>query len=159
MAKQWSDMNAVSQSLTANATVIASGGNVANISLTFIRMIGEYIICPTSAPVAGDNVNVTLGICIVSNDAFISGAGAMPDPADEPEFPWLYLMTHPLFFPDTSLVSGAANASVRHSFDIRSKRKVKAQQTLATIAQYVNIAGNPPLTLSFANCRVLHAEG
>ncbi len=128
-------------------------------SITVLRMLGEYVIAPTSAGgiVAGDDARIAIGIGLVSTDAF-AATTALPDPAGEPEYPWLYWAQHSFLYP----VAGATAAdsvglagAVRKSFDIRSMRKFKAGQSLALVAQYVNVTGDPALTFGLSRTRVL----
>ena len=121
-----------------------------------MRMLGEYLIVPTSAPVATDQARVSVGIAVFAEDAV--AAGAFPDPDDEPEFPWMYWASHPFHFSSTSTDPSSAGAALRHTFDIRSMRKVKPQQSLAFAVQYVNVTGNPPLTICTGGIRLLIAE-
>ncbi len=85
MAKRWSQMGSGQTTMTAAGTFIAGVALSFDGPFTVLRMIGEYVISPTSAPAALDNAIVAVGIGVVSTDAFAVGGGAMPDPADEPE--------------------------------------------------------------------------
>ncbi len=153
LTKEWTDMPPSNNALTAAATVIASG--ILNFSAagTIMRMIGEYIIAPTSAPTALDAANVNIGIGLVSSDAAAAGAGSLPDPAQEPSYPWLYWLDHAFFFADTGTDLNTLN--LRHRFDIKSMRKFKPNMSLVMVAQYVNVTGNPPLQLNVAGTRVM----
>ena len=157
MTKDWTSIPSTSFALTANAT-----SAIASLPFTFaqtvIRMLGEYTIGPSSAPVATDAAQVAIGIGIISTDAFNVGGAALPDPAGNPEYPWLYWAEHAFHFPSTSLLSGADDASIRRSFDIRSMRKAKQGQSLVFVVQYVNVSGNPPLLLLESLTRVLVAH-
>ncbi len=156
MNKEWNFIPGVSFALTGNATVAAGGLQPG--SATVLRMLGEYIIVPTAVPVALDNADVTVAIGVVSSDAFAAGAGSLPDPGAEPEYPWLYWASHPLFFPSADATAGGAGISVRRGFDVKSMRKIKPRETLVLVGQYANVVGDPPLTLSIANTRVLLAD-
>ncbi len=153
--KEWTSIPGIQLPMTSGATLL--GGSVAFASAaTVLRMLGEYIITPTSAATAGDAAVVGVAIGVVSSDAFAAGAGSMPDPTDEPEYPWLYWANHSFFFPSTLTLLGQTDAgSIRRSFDIRSMRKLKPRESLAFVAQYTDRAGAPPLQLDVAVTRVL----
>ena len=153
--KEWAAIPAFSSSLTTDATVLGSG--MAGATLTVMRMLGEYTISPTSAPAALDNAQVTVGIGVVSLDAFTLGSTAMPDPAEEPSFPWLYWAAHPLWYPSVSIGEISGVGVVRQSFDIRSMRKINAREALSFVIQYVSLVGDPPLTFNAGQTRVLTA--
>jgi len=123
-------------------------------------MLGEYSIFPTAAPAAGDEMEFCIGIGVVSSDAATVGASAMPDPCDEPEYPWLYWASHPFGFNGTAVETALASGSVRKHFDIKSMRKIKPSESLVVIGQYADIgsAGEPPMTIVVGGLRVLLAH-
>ena len=156
MAKEWNGTLVSLAAFTVNATSL--GGLLAfAIPGTILRMIGEYVIQPTAAPTNLDLAFVAIGIGIVSTDAATLGATAMPDPSDEPEFPWLYWQEHALRYNGVDPEAANAGASVRRSFDIKSMRRFKPGQSLAVISQYVDNVGAPPLTFVCSRVRVLLA--
>ncbi len=113
------------------------------------------MITPTSAPAQLDEARVTVGIGQFSTDAVALGATAMPDPDDEPGFPWLYQMSHPFFYNSTSVVDAQAGLSVRRTIDIRSMRKIKPRESIGWVTQYVDVTGAPPLQIVVGKMRVL----
>ena len=155
LSKQWEGLAAIKLALTADTT---SGGGVLNFttSITILRMIGEYVIAPTSAPAALDAVRIGVGIGVISTDAATLGPTAVPDPLGEPDFPWLYWADHAFLFSTTDPDSGGNLASsVRHRFDIRSMRKVKPRESLTMIVQYADSVGTPPMSFFAGQTRVL----
>ncbi len=124
---------------------------------TILRMLGEFVIGPTAAPVDGDGVEMSVGFGIVSADAVGVGSTAMPDPSQEPEYPWLYWSSHPFFFRSTDVQQALGTGVVRVPFDVRSMRKVKPREALISVVQYVNSGGNPPMTAAVGQTRVLVA--
>ena len=144
--------------LTANGTGL---GGVFSLDdpATVLRMLGEYIISFTPNPVGLDAVIIGVGIGVVSSDAATAGAASVPDPDGEPDYPWLYYASHPLFSTGTDPTgSGAAGASVRRVFDVRSMRKMKPRESLAMIFEYVDVTGTPPITITIGETRVLFGE-
>ncbi len=156
MAKHWHVISGSTIGFTGNSTFL-SGSLALNGPWTVIRMLGEYIIAADAAPTAQDAVAIGFGIGVVSSDAVVVGSTAMPDPVDEPEYPWLYWAQHDFFFNDTSLVDGNVR-SLRRSFDIRSMRKLKPRESLVVVIQYADTAGSPPMQVLFAQTRVLVAD-
>jgi len=156
MGKVWSSMPGTSDSLAASGTFLEGTLGFAE-ARTVIRMLGEYIIGPSAAPVAADVVRIAVGIGLVSTDAATLGASALPDPSSEPNFPWLFWAEHAFNFPGTDPQSGSDTYSVRRSFDIRSMRKVRPRETLVFVVQYVDVSGAPPMTIGVAATRVLLA--
>ncbi len=156
--KSWSALTALNQAFTGNLTAILSGATESLEALTVMRLIGDYVISPSQAPVVQDQARISVGIAKVSTDAAAAGAGSMPDPDDEPNFPWLYFASHPFHFADVSSDPSSAAASVRVHFDVKTMRKCKPRESIVMIAQYANVVGNPPLTMATGVTRILIAE-
>ena len=158
LVKSWDKISQGAVALTTDSTNLISSLAFANVG-TVMRMFGEYVIAPTSAPAATDSCSVTVGIGVVSTDAATLGSSAMPDPAVEAEFPWLFWRSHRFFYVGTDPEASTPNYGVRSSFDIRSMRKLRPRESLVLIAQYVDSVGAPPLTFSAAATRVLLGTG
>ena len=158
LVKEWNGLNAIVLDLTADGTVLGSSLNFAS-AATVMRMLGEYVITPTSGgPIAADDAAVvSVGVGVVSTDAFNAGATAMPDPGSEPEFPWLYWMRHAVYMGAGTVADNAEQigGAVRESFDVRGMRKMKPSESLALIVEYSDLQGTPALTLTFGGARVL----
>ncbi len=141
--------------------VMAADGTFSTASLLFgepftvLRMIGEYQIRSTGNVTALETAVVTVAIGVVSTDAVT--AAALPDPGEEPEFPWLFWRAHTLYFGGSQSPGDAKSGAghVRASFDIRSMRKVKPRESLVWVAQYADIVGAPALTIDQGQVRVL----
>ncbi len=155
LAKQWDSIPSIVIAFTATATQLG-GSLAATASQTILRMMGEYTITPTAAPTAGDIAIVGVGIGVVSTDAFAAGAGSVPDPTAEADYPWLYWAAHPIGRAVDASVDPANETSLlRHAFDVKSMRKMKPRESLILVADYVDLVGAPPLTLVVAQTRVL----
>ena len=122
---------------------------------TVLRMIGEYLIMSTAAPVALDAAGIAIGIGVVSTDASTVGGTAMPDPQDEPEYPWLFWASHTWRSNSANIDSALGSTVIRRSFDIKSMRKVKPRESLAVLIQYTDRGGAPPVSVIMENTRVL----
>ena len=153
MAKRWAFMQGSTADLTGDGTTLGGSLQFAE-ARTILRMLGEYLIVPTSAPAALDNVTIGIGIAIVSSDAATAGASALPDPIGDPEYPWLHWAQHDLFMPSVGVIHDAGRG-VRQSFDSRFMRKVKPKDTLVVVIEYANTAGNPPMHVDVTQVRVL----
>ena len=152
--KSWSLLPGLDAALTGSGTSL--GGQIAFTSpQTVIRMIGEIVIVPTTAPAAQDNVQIATGIAKVSTDAFNAGAASMPDPGVEFDFPWLYHRVDTMFFGSTSADPSSAGGSVRDRFDVRTMRKFKSGESLVWVVQYTNVTGFPPIQYLGGGARVL----
>ena len=153
-AKEWRVMAAISRGFTADAT--NTGGSL-NFSqpATVLRMLGEYSIQATSAPVALDAVYVTVAVGVVSTDARNLGATAMPDPAEEPEYPWLFWASHLMRWNSSTISENDGSGYLRRAIDIRSMRKIKPRETLTWVFQYEDGGGNPPINVQNELTRVL----
>ena len=157
LRKQWDSFGSTEQHHTVNG-IKASGTTLTFETFgpsTVLRMLGEYIITPTSAPVVADACIIGVGIALVSQDAAVLGATALPDPIADPDYPWLYWANHAFHFASADVdVSGPASA-VRHKYDIRSMRKAKLQEALVHVVEYFDFAGAPPMTVFLGGTRVL----
>ncbi len=155
--KIWSFIPGVSQSVTADATFGAGGSLGGFTAHTVLRMLGEYVISLNNAAVADDTLAITMAIGVVSTDAVAAGVGSLPDPGAEPDYPWLYWADHVFHFPITGPDMSVQSGSLRHSFDVRSMRKIKPRESLAFIGQYTDLSGTPPVQVITAQTRVLLA--
>jgi len=152
--KRWAGLPGVNFLLNAAGTQ-----GVASIAFTepgtILRMIGEYTLAFNVAPTALDAAKVTLGLGIISADAFAAGTTALPDPAGNPEWPWMYWAEHQMFAAGSAADPAGEAASVRRFFDSGSMRKVKPSENLVFIVQYSDLTGTPPIRFMQGQVRVL----
>ncbi len=158
MSKDWTELVSAFIDLTADGTSLVSFTTPAH-AATVIRMIGEYFITPSPAGtfVTADECEITIGIGVVSSAARIAGGASLPSPHSEPAFPWLYRASHMFTVEDSSPTPAGLAIAIRKSFDIRSMRKMKANESLCAIVNYADNAGTPPYTLGWGSTRVLFA--
>ena len=135
--KQWDALPSISLALDTATTII--GGSFAfSIPATILRIRGMLLVTLDNAA-EGDDTFLTAALGMVSSDAAALGATAMPDPGSEPEYPWLWWASIPLFAtqsitgvdPSFSTVSGAARLEV----DSKAMRKVKPGESLIWVFQ------------------------
>ncbi len=155
--KHWHSIITSPVAFVGDATSL-HGSFSLNDPATVLRMLGELSITATSAPTASDQCFITHAIGVVSTDAAGVGASAMPDPAAEPDYPWLAWWQHSFFFSTADLGGGDAARSVRQAFDIRSMRKMKPRESLVVVSQYEDSAGTPAMNVAPADVRVLFGE-
>ena len=154
LTKAWLSIPAVNLDLVADGS--SAGGSIAFTSpATVLRMIGEYVIggTPGGTFAAADEVRIGLGLGMASTDA--AGSGVLPDPLEEPEYPWLYWADHAFAFEGATVDRGNPAVALRRSFDIRSMRKFKPRESLIWNLQYADAAGTPPITVNLSSVRVL----
>ena len=154
LTKQWTRIQPVTVAMTADAIAVGGGRDFTE-AQTVLRVVGEYDIQATAAPVQFDAAHITVALGIFSTDAFDLGQTAMPDPANEADYPWLYWASHLLRFGAAAIQDADGAGFVRRTLDIRSMRKVKPRETLGWVFQYENGGGDPPINVGNERCRVL----
>ena len=89
--RRWRTIPGTSASVAADAGNIAGAGTAFANAETVVRMLGRglFTFDPTGL-VAEDSATLTMAIGVVSTDASVLGATALPDPAGELAYPWLY---------------------------------------------------------------------
>jgi len=157
MTKQWNGLVEAAAGFTGSVTTLMTS-LIFTSAGTVIRTLCEYTIVPTPGGTFadGDHVTIGIGLAVVSGDAVTIGSTAMPDPVDDPGYPWLYWQQHKFLLNGTPIGS-AIGANVRHSWDSRSMRKLKASEALALIVQYKDVVGAPPMTVLNSQVRFLLA--
>ena len=80
----------------------------------------------------------------------MAGAGSMPDPSAEPEYPWIWFGETMLYSPNANFADPMINQ--RLEIDSKAMRKFKPGQALTIIAQYVNLVGTPGVRVDTHPC-------
>ena len=134
-----------------------SGGLSFTIPATLLRFRGYVSAMFDETAQAGDLMVLTYGVCIISTDAFNVGATAVPDPADEPEFPWIWWgeMRLNSFGVLTDTRTGWGPAAQRIEVDSKAMRKIKPGETVTTVIQRSNTAGAPVTLVDIGQLRML----
>ena len=105
---------------------------------------------------AGDRAIVTIGLGITSSDAFVNGAGSMPDPAGDPGYPWLYWSDSWLLAEVAAAEHDTEGSAVyRMQVDTKAMRKVKPAETLSWVVQLSGLVGAPTVHINIARLWVL----
>ena len=131
--KNWEDIPAIDLSSTAAETIIGPSLNF-GIPATILRVRGNLVVFFDGAADTSQQ-NVAMGLAVLSTDAVAAGAGSVPDPAAEAEFPWLWWTSVPI----AHHVVGAAVlqdlAFARVVVDSKAMRKVKPGESLVIVYQ------------------------
>ncbi len=152
--KEWVGIPAVSTVLTTATTI--QGGSIAfAIPATILRARGAVQCALDDSKQVGDEIRLTFGLGVVSSDAFAAGAGSMPDPNAEVEYPWLWWNTMFLRAEGTGAQEAWGSSVVRLDVDTKAMRKVKPGQSLVWVAQSTTVVGAPVTNIDFLTGRVL----
>ena len=107
---------------------------------TIVRSIGDISISSNDA--AGDQGQFTVGICVVTKDAFT--AGAVPDPLTDLEHDWYYWLSKELSFDFIG--------EVQHFlWDLRSARKLREGYRLVLVIDKGTTEGSIDFVVAMRN--------
>ena len=154
--KAWLAIPAFNDSLTGDNTFVTAALSFVGPG-TILRTRGRILLAMNpSGKAADDSVKITFGLGLVSTDAFTLGATAMPDPAGEPEYPWLWWDEVNLrSMIATTNESGFGPENRELIVDTKAMRKVKPGQSLTLVIQYANITGTPIVNSEVSQFRTL----
>ena len=140
--KHWHAVGDVIVSMTTTATAILGSFTASGAEpFTVLRMTGAVAAAPRGAAVDLEAAAITLGVGIVSSDALAVGATAMPDPAGEPDYPWLWWYPMLLLSGNASDTVGAYPRGWNINVESKAMRKVGPRQSLVLLAEYVGLTG------------------
>ncbi len=154
--KEWASLGGLSTEVASDTTALAGGLSFLAPG-TILRIVGGGGLFRFDADKQiDDSLTITLGIGIVSTDAFTAGAASMPDPDDEVAYPWLWWTSFTLDSQVAAASDDAGGSLYRvPPIDSKSMRKFKPSQTLTTIIQTTGAAGAPQTIIELDNARVL----
>ena len=143
-----------------SANLFADGNSAAGTlqfeeKVTVMRMLGEVLLTPNSAPVATDLVDIGFGIGIFADT--VSTAAQFPSAIAAQDFPWLVQWNWALYFREGAAGETIAR-NIRWTYDIKSRRIVPTGSRLVMILTYADGAGAPPIRVEASPVRVLVAE-
>ncbi len=152
--EQWTLLPGIQIFLNGNATF--SGASVVfNEPATILRVRGWWSAHFDSTMQVGDELDLGIGLAILSTDAFTLGPTAFPDPLGEPEYPWLFWDTLKL---DSNRAVGEnayGTTAQWREIDTKAMRKVKPGESLVVVLQSAGAAGAPNTVLEQSRMRVL----
>ncbi len=161
MSKTWNFLGGLSADISSDSTIIISGSTTVLQSATVLRVRGQGFVALQAACAADDQADVVFGLGIFSADAVVAGSGSLPDPAGDPEYPWLWWKSIQMYFPFVIDGTGSDDSGqIIHRFEIDTKamRRMKVRESIVMVAQYADVSGAPPLRVSTGRCRVLRGE-
>ncbi len=153
--KNWDAIPGLVQELSTPQTFQGGALNFA-IPATILRMRGGVQASFDESVQAGDRATLAFGLAVVSTDAF--SAGAVPDPASEPEYPWLWWGVIEL---ECTIVTANWTAfpwgsgAMRLPVDSKAMRKIKPGESLTWVAQAAVMTGSPTVIAKFEQTRTL----
>ena len=152
--KQWTSIPTVRSTLTADSTLL--GGSLAfAVPATILRVRGYVSGQFDSTKQVGDRIDLTWGFAVLSTDAVSAGPTVLPDPGDEPNYPWLWWMDMDL---ESHIAAGEeawGTTAQRYEVDSKAMRKVKPGESLVGLVQARGAAGAPVTIVHFGETRVL----
>jgi hypothetical protein len=153
--KSWVGLPRSITSLSTNATFL--GGVLDFIGPgTLLRFrCNDILMTFNATQQVDDDINLTLGLGIVSTDAAALGATAMPDPLGEPDYPWVWWGNYTLRSQLSSGVNGLGSSVIRIEADSKAMRRVKPQQSLVWIIEASGASGAPVTVVDIGETRVL----
>ncbi len=155
--KQWDILLGFVTSVNSTSTIV--GGSLAFSSpATILRMLlqpSKFWMDATKQ--ADDRISLTWAIALLSTDAVALGATAVPDPGDEPEFPWLFWKSIALGseLAAAEEATGVAVFAETDVINIKSMRKVKPGESLVWVMQFADVSGAPSTEIRLGAARVL----
>jgi len=155
--KQWDGIPSWQQTISVDST--RAGSSLGFLIPATILRVRSRILISNDSPADTEQVNLAFGLGIVSSDAVAAGAGSLPDPDGEPEYPWLW-------WDDIAIQSfGGAVSPVEITpfgegcreiiVDSKAMRKVKPGETLTWVSSSFRVAGTPTLSVMGSITRVL----
>ncbi len=154
--KQWDAAPGLLTDPISNQTILGGGLSFA-VPATLLRFRGYVAAQMGESGIAIlDRMIITVGLCIVSTDAFTVGASAVPDPSGEPEFPWIW-------WKEFKLESGSAvdpaegwgPRAQRYEIDSKAMRKIKPGETFTYVVQATSTVGAALVHVDIGQVRVL----
>ena len=154
--KDWFSTGSSRNVITAEGTTVMAGQLGSAQAQTILRIRGEFLIAFNAATAASDACLLTFGIGVVSTDAAVGGA--VPDPAVEGGYPWMWYKSVPMqstFAIDGTGTDHSGQLQTRVEVDSKAMRRIKASESLAFIVQYTDLNGLPPVVVLQPNFRIL----
>ena len=153
--KSWVDIPATQFAISGEATAI---GNPRDFTApaTVLRVRSTITAYFDESVQVGDELNFTFGLGIVSTDAAALGLTAVPDPASDVEYPWLWWGTMCL---QSVLAAGGERpwgmtAQILH-VDTKAMRRVKPKESILWVIQSTGQVGSPVTNVQIHQSRML----
>ena len=140
---------------TGSATTILGGSLAFDQAMTILRCRGHVQASMDPTKQVADTIACTFALGVASSDAVAVGAGSLPDPVENADYPWLwwgdmFLRCH------KTLGEEAWGLTAQHMVvDTKAMRKMKPSESLFWVVQTATIAGAPNTFVDFGLTRVL----
>jgi len=126
-ATTWADQRLADNLVAGTPLVLNLLENAPTVdTLTAVRIVGEVYVGYTISVTVTDSLSrVEMGIGVSSVEAFAAGAGSLPSPAAETEYPprgWLYVNSLAVWEKTDS--AGIQIGPAHFKFDLRAMRKI-----------------------------------
>ena len=141
------------QASVSSVALFPTGLQAITDGIIIVRIRGEILGFLSSGSVALDGYAVSVGMCIVSENAFNAGVASIPDPTVDGDWEgWMY---HRQFFLKASSAGGFQTRAGAERFEIDNKamRKFKRIDVMVAVAQMQEV-GTSIVNLNLAT-RVL----
>jgi len=152
--KQWDGIPGLIAEVTGTSTTLA-GALSFTTPATLLRFRGYVGAMFDETMQAGDQMDLVFGLAIISTDAFNAGPGGVPDPASEPEFPWIWWKGMRLDAFSASAQNAYGSTNQRYEMDSKAMRKIKPGETVVMVTQVAGAIGAPVTLLDIGQIRVL----
>ncbi len=152
--KEWTSTLLSTIALTGDGTAI--GGSVGfAIPGTILRCRSYVQATMDATKQVGDLITLTFGLGIFSTDAFTLGASAMPEPAADSAYPWLWWGQMHLEAQVAAGEDSWGSSNQRLEVDTKAMRRFKPTQTLGWVVESHASAGAPVTSVTFGTTRIL----
>jgi len=152
--KAWLAVPALQTDVSGTSTTLSGALNFAA-PATVLRCRGFVQASMDETKQAGDILEIVWALGIISTDAFTAGAGSVPDPGSEPEYPWLWWGGMHLEAFVAVGIEQWGSTSQRLEVDTKAMRRIKPGTSLVYMAQVTSATGAPVTSLEFGPTRVL----
>ncbi len=152
--KEWNGMGSAQETISTVATTVLGSLSFA-IPATILRIRGSVYVFFDATQQAGDLMRCTFGIAKVSTDALTLGATALPDPAGDIDFPWMWWAQITLNSTVAADVSSYGQSNQIIEVDSKAMRRIKPNESLVMVVETANAVGAPVTILGNTQLRVL----
>ncbi len=154
--KQWFSTPSLVAEVTTNGNTLGGAINFLE-PATILRVRGAIHTQFDESVQVGDRMRITAALGIISTDSFNSGSANVPDPAGEPEYPWLWWDS---WVHEATLTSGVPGSTwgpgaPRAVVDTKAMRRMKPSQSLVTIVETSEAIGAPTVQIHIGQMRTL----
>ena len=155
--KEWATIPGITLSSAASVGLLQGGRIDFMAPFTVLWSRGRFMVYFDETVQADDKAVVGMGLAVVSTDAAVLGATALPDPIGDPEYPWLYWTDFDLGSVETIASTWRAwgPAAREIIFDTKAMRKVSPGQSLQWLIEVADLTGNPTIEIIAGQTRVL----